>query len=612
MQSLPVIDLKQLSKKLEDLNFSRATNTTLPPQQEENKSRKGSFVSIGIPCDNYEEDMKRSLRLHSEHIIDSVEWPNWREFVDKMNLDTTSGEFRPLLSFPLLEGKFILIRESHQQQQTAAESSSAALEYERIRELRVAVIGNVDAGKSTLLGVLSRGGLDDGRGRARIHCARHRHESESGRTSSVSQELLGYTIDGSHITTTNEDRSLHLHHHQKMAWEAKIGRESWKCISLIDLAGHERYLKTTMFGLTGYCPDVALLMVAANTGGLIGTSKEHLALAAALAIPVIVVVTKIDLAPEGVRAATLTHINKILKSPACKKTSLMIKSPEDVVHVIRSGLLASNQLCPIVEVSNVTGQGVDQLRLLFNLLRVPDSALERWETNLSAPAEYQINETYTVPGVGTVVSGVCIAGSIKVGDQLLLGPTDNHGKFLQTLVRGIQRKRVPLTKCSAGQAVSFALKKIKRLDIRYGMALISPETITTAAHPSRSSTTIIQNTHNHTKPNSSRVCREFTAQVVILYHSTTITPKYQAMLHCGTIRQTVQIISMTIETEQKNDISTDNSTTLSDNNQIGRTGDRAKIRFKFLKQPEMLKCGTKILFREGRTRGIGKIIELHE
>ena len=50
---------------------------------------------------------------------------------------------------------------------------------------RVAVTGNVDAGKSTLLGVLTHGVLDDGRGVARQKLFRHKHEIETGRTSSV-------------------------------------------------------------------------------------------------------------------------------------------------------------------------------------------------------------------------------------------------------------------------------------------------------------------------------------------------------------------------------------------------------------------------------------------
>ena len=54
------------------------------------------------------------------------------------------------------------------------------------------LIGNVDSGKSTLVGVLSRGQLDNGRGSARSHVFVHAHELESGRTSNVSTELMGF------------------------------------------------------------------------------------------------------------------------------------------------------------------------------------------------------------------------------------------------------------------------------------------------------------------------------------------------------------------------------------------------------------------------------------
>lgn len=55
----------------------------------------------------------------------------------------------------------------------------------------MAVVGNVDAGKSTLLGVLTHGELDNGRGHARQRLFRHKHEMESGRTSSVGNDILG-------------------------------------------------------------------------------------------------------------------------------------------------------------------------------------------------------------------------------------------------------------------------------------------------------------------------------------------------------------------------------------------------------------------------------------
>lgn len=63
-------------------------------------------------------------------------------------------------------------------------------------EIRVAVVGNVDAGKSTLLGVLTHGELDNGRGQARQKLFRHKHEMESGRTSSVGNDILGFDSEG--------------------------------------------------------------------------------------------------------------------------------------------------------------------------------------------------------------------------------------------------------------------------------------------------------------------------------------------------------------------------------------------------------------------------------
>ena len=67
---------------------------------------------------------------------------------------------------------------------------------EELLESRIAVVGNVDAGKSSLLGVLTRGRLDDGRGRARVSLFRHKHEAESGRTSSIGNEIVGWDARG--------------------------------------------------------------------------------------------------------------------------------------------------------------------------------------------------------------------------------------------------------------------------------------------------------------------------------------------------------------------------------------------------------------------------------
>ena len=134
---------------------------------------------------------------------------------------------------------------------------------EDVIETRIAVVGNVDAGKSTMLGVLVKGGLDDGRGKARVNLFRHKHEVESGRTSSVGMEIMGFDTMGDIVASNVPGR--------KLSWE-EIGRRSAKVISFTDLAGHERYLRTTVFGLLSSSPNYCLLMVAANNG-LIGMSK---------------------------------------------------------------------------------------------------------------------------------------------------------------------------------------------------------------------------------------------------------------------------------------------------------------------------------------------------
>ncbi|KAK5135265.1 hypothetical protein LTR04_004629, partial [Oleoguttula sp. CCFEE 6159] len=189
-------------------------------------------------------------------------------------------------------------------------------------ETRIAVVGNVDAGKSTMLGVLVKGGLDDGRGKARVNLFRHKHEIESGRTSSVGMEIMGFDSKGEVVASTVPGR--------KLSWE-EIGKRSAKVISFTDLAGHERYLRTTVFGLLSSEPNYCLLMVAANNG-LIGMSKEHLGIALALNVPVMVVITKIDICPPQILEQTVIQLTKILKSPGARKIPIFIKNREECIN----------------------------------------------------------------------------------------------------------------------------------------------------------------------------------------------------------------------------------------------------------------------------------------
>jgi GTPase len=75
----------------------------------------------------------------------------------------------------------------------------AALLLTRILIGCVVVAGNVDSGKSTLMGVLTNATLDDGRGSARALVLKHRHEQENGRTSAVTVEIMGYKDTGEQV-----------------------------------------------------------------------------------------------------------------------------------------------------------------------------------------------------------------------------------------------------------------------------------------------------------------------------------------------------------------------------------------------------------------------------
>lgn len=225
----------------------------------------------------------------------------------------------------------------------------------------------VDAGKSSTLGVLTRGGLDDGRGKARVNLFRHKHEIESGRTSSVGMEIMGFDAKGKIVMNYDPKRT---EPGRKMSWE-EICERSAKVLTFIDLAGHERYLKTTVGGLTGCLPDFVMLMVGANAG-LIGMSKEHLGVALALAVPVLVCITKVDMTPPHILEATLKQLTKILRSPGCRKTPIFVSSPDQAIDAALR--LGHERICPVFQISNVTGQNLDLLRSFLNVLPQADPA----------------------------------------------------------------------------------------------------------------------------------------------------------------------------------------------------------------------------------------------
>ncbi|XP_043079015.1 GTP-binding protein 2b isoform X2 [Puntigrus tetrazona] len=362
-------------------------------------------------------------------------------------------------------------------------------------DLRVAVLGNVDSGKSTLLGVLTQGELDNGRGRARLNLFRHLHEIQTGRTSSISFEILGFNSKGE-VVNYSDSRTAE-----------EICESSSKMITFIDLAGHYKYLKTTIFGLTSYCPDFAMLVVGANTG-IAGTTREHLGLAMALKVPIFIVVSKVDLCGKSTVEKTVRQLERVLKQPGCNKVPMVVSNPDDAVTAAQQ-FAQSSSVTPIFTLSSVSGENLDLLKVFFNILP-PLSNSKEQEELMQQLTEFQVDEIYSVPDVGTVVGGTLYSGVCREGDRLVVGPTDD-GRFLRLKVCSIHRNRSGCRVLRAGQAATLALGNFDR-------SLLRKEEL--------------------------------------------------------------------------------------------RTGERAVVCFRFLKHPEYLRVGAKLLFREGVTKGIGHVTHL--
>lgn len=96
-------------------------------------------------------------------------------------------------------------------------------------DVRIAVVGNVDSGKSTLIGVLTGGTLDNGRGIARARVFTHSHEACTGRTSAVAQHIVGFDSKGDAV----QENGQHTQHTKTKEWRA-IVEKSKNLVTLLD------------------------------------------------------------------------------------------------------------------------------------------------------------------------------------------------------------------------------------------------------------------------------------------------------------------------------------------------------------------------------------------
>jgi GTPase len=425
-------------------------------------------------------------------------------------------------------------------------------------DVKVSIAGNVDVGKSTFLGVLTSGKNDDGRGRSRLSVFNFKHEVSSGRTSSIAHHILGFNDKG---MITNYS-GMH-----KKGWP-EIVKDSSKIISFFDLCGHEKYLKTTILGLTSSFSDLCLVLVGANMG-ITRMTQEHIFLCVTLKIPFAIVLTKVDICSnrKNVLKETVRSINKLLKLPGLRRIPYKVSNMDDVI--ICSKNVHTESVVPIFHVSNVTGFGINFIKQFLNLLGKKTSNINEKIKD----AVMHIDTTFTVSGVGTVVGGQLISGEIRVGDKMMLGP--NNNKYVETQVKSIHCKKVLMQNVKYGSYVCLGLKKIERDSIRRGNVIIS-------------------------KGSPEIMVKEFDADITVLKsHSTTIKFGYEPVIHVCTMRQTAKLISITNKINGRS-VSVDD-----DNDYILRTGDKATARFRFSHRPEYIRTGDRLLMAEGLVKIIG-------
>lgn len=430
--------------------------------------------------------------------------------------------------------------------QTAPNGIARVSELPDIPEIRIGVGGNVDSGKSSFVGVITRDVLDNGRGYARSFVLRHKHEQETGRTSSSSQQYI---------------------------------RTPSRIIEFNDLAGHEKYYKCTAKQLATNFLDYVAIVINSGSGVQMMT-REHISLAYSLRIPMFIIYTKIDTTPCNIYEINLEYIKNFYKN----KMNLTIEviTPDISLTSLIDRFGKSSDIVPLFPISNVAGTGIAQVKqFLGSLNKYID-----YKEDESRAANFLINCTYQVQGIGIVLSGIMRSGTIRRNDTLYIGPNatgyirnletnvitatshDTAINFHKVIIKGIHnnfQENVDFLK--AGYSGCFNVKSVgrnvlKRSMIRPGMRLLG-------------------DIHS---------VFQFQAKVKICNSSSTITNKYQPVVHCGGISQSVQIVAMDKE--------------------YLRSYDEGVITFRFMYRPEYLEVGNIFIMREGNLKALGKVLKI--
>jgi len=209
-----------------------------------------------------------------------------------------------------------------------------------------------------------------------------------------------------------------------------------KEITLIDVPGHEDFIKNMMSGV--YSIDIGLLVIAADDG-IMPQTIEHLNIFKLFNISdLVIVINKVDLVDSEIL---------------------------DIVRLEILDLIDKSKFenCNIMEVSTLSGQGINKLKnLLKEKSKNTTMRLDKGVFRLP------IDRFFSIKGFGTVVTGTVISGSTKLGDELSIQPLNQSVK-----VRGLNSHNSSLKSVSIGQRAAINIQNIDINKIKRGFQIVS-------------------------------------------------------------------------------------------------------------------------------------------
>ncbi len=209
-------------------------------------------------------------------------------------------------------------------------------------------------------------------------------------------------------------------------------------ISVVDVPGHERFIRQMIAGVAGI--DLVVLVVAADEG-VMPQTREHLHILELLGIQSgIVAVTKIDRVED--------EFIDLVK--------------EDILEELKGTVF---EKAPFILVDSIKNKGVDELKA-----RIVQYLKEQDTRDVRGAFRLPIDQVFTVKGQGTVIRGTVYEGSVEEGQSLMVLP-----KRLETRARQLQVHHQPAKSAFAGQRTAINLSGIAKEDLERGDVLVSSE-----------------------------------------------------------------------------------------------------------------------------------------